>query len=160
MTNISQSFASAAWKRLKKNKGALLGLFIICIAILIALFAYLGIGMHPPEIPSAGPRERANFLYCYSINQTFYRPYPIIGNAFRKNGFGICFPITNHRKIRKSRLLSRLLKLPMLNNLLTWFIMTFRNAYLLTLSQNEDGTIDKYSQLENRKSELFVDITA
>jgi len=126
----------------------------------IALFAYLGIGMHPPEIPSAGPRERANFLYCYSINQTFYRPYPIIGNAFRENGFGICFPITNHRKIRKSRLLSRLLKLPMLNNLLTWFIMTFRNAYLLTLSQNEDGTIHKYSQLENWKSELFVDIAA
>jgi len=50
MTNISQSFASAAWKRLKKNKGALLGLFIICIAILIALFAYF---IAPDKTPNA-----------------------------------------------------------------------------------------------------------
>src|SRR5436190_23538274 len=36
----SQSFQAAAWRRLKKNKGAVFGLIIIAIAVLIALFAY------------------------------------------------------------------------------------------------------------------------
>jgi len=36
----SQSFANAASRRLKKNKGAIFGLFIIAIAVLVAVFAY------------------------------------------------------------------------------------------------------------------------
>jgi peptide/nickel transport system permease protein len=35
------SFTAQIWKRLKKNKGALFGLVIICIALFIALFGYL-----------------------------------------------------------------------------------------------------------------------
>lgn len=50
MSNASQSFAAAAWKRLKKNKGALLGLFIICIAVLFAIFAYF---IAPDKTPNA-----------------------------------------------------------------------------------------------------------
>jgi ABC-type dipeptide/oligopeptide/nickel transport system permease subunit len=40
MSNEATSFKPAAWKRLKKNKGALLGLFIIFIAVWVAIFAY------------------------------------------------------------------------------------------------------------------------
>lgn len=40
MSNISPSFQQAAWKRLKKNKGAVLGLVVIALAILVAIFAY------------------------------------------------------------------------------------------------------------------------
>jgi len=36
----SYSFSHQAWKRLKKNKGAMLGLVIIVIAILAAVFGY------------------------------------------------------------------------------------------------------------------------
>ena len=36
----SQSFQAAAWRRLKKNKGAVFGLIVIAIAVLIAVFAY------------------------------------------------------------------------------------------------------------------------
>lgn len=36
----SQSFQQAAWRRLKKNKGAVFGLVVIFIAVLIAIFAY------------------------------------------------------------------------------------------------------------------------
>ena len=36
----SQSFQAAAWRRLKKNKGALFGLIIIILATLAAIFAY------------------------------------------------------------------------------------------------------------------------
>ena len=50
MSNASQSFAAAAWKRLKKNKGALLGLFIICIAVFVAIFAYF---IAPDKTPNA-----------------------------------------------------------------------------------------------------------
>ena len=36
----SQSFQAAAWRRLKKNKGAVFGLVVICLAVLVAVFAY------------------------------------------------------------------------------------------------------------------------
>jgi ABC-type dipeptide/oligopeptide/nickel transport system permease subunit len=36
----SQSFQAAAWRRLKKNKGAVLGLVVIVLAVLVAIFAY------------------------------------------------------------------------------------------------------------------------
>ena len=40
MNNSSLSFQQAAWKRLKKNKGAIFGLVIIALAVLAATFAY------------------------------------------------------------------------------------------------------------------------
>jgi peptide/nickel transport system permease protein len=36
----SQSFQAAAWRRLKKNKGAVFGLVVIALAVLVAVFAY------------------------------------------------------------------------------------------------------------------------
>lgn len=36
----SRSFQQAAWRRLKKNKGALFGLIVITMAVIIAIFAY------------------------------------------------------------------------------------------------------------------------
>ncbi|MGH2564457.1 MAG: ABC transporter permease, partial [Ginsengibacter sp.] len=36
----SYSFSQNAWKRLKKNKGAMIGLAIICFSILVGIFAY------------------------------------------------------------------------------------------------------------------------
>jgi peptide/nickel transport system permease protein len=38
--NQSQSFSAAAWRRLKKNKGAMFGLIVIFISIFVAIFAY------------------------------------------------------------------------------------------------------------------------
>jgi ABC-type dipeptide/oligopeptide/nickel transport system permease subunit len=46
----SFSFKQQTWKRLKKNKAALLGLFIICIAVLLALFGYF---VAPDNSPNA-----------------------------------------------------------------------------------------------------------
>jgi ABC-type dipeptide/oligopeptide/nickel transport system permease subunit len=40
MNNVSPSFQQAAWQRLRKNKGAVFGLIVIILAILISLFAY------------------------------------------------------------------------------------------------------------------------
>ncbi len=36
----NQSFQQAAWRRLRKNKGAVFGLVVICLAALVAVFAY------------------------------------------------------------------------------------------------------------------------
>jgi peptide/nickel transport system permease protein len=36
----SQSYQAAAWRRLKKNKGAVFGLIVIVLAVLVAIFAY------------------------------------------------------------------------------------------------------------------------
>jgi ABC-type dipeptide/oligopeptide/nickel transport system permease subunit len=40
MSNTSPSFQLAAWKRLKKNRGAVFGLIVIALAVLVAIFAY------------------------------------------------------------------------------------------------------------------------
>ncbi|MDP4263188.1 MAG: ABC transporter permease [Bacteroidota bacterium] len=36
----SSSFQQAAWRRLRRNKGAMFGLVVICITIIVAVFAY------------------------------------------------------------------------------------------------------------------------
>jgi len=41
MNEQSISFRRAAWRRLKKNKGAMAGLFIIALSVFIAVFCYL-----------------------------------------------------------------------------------------------------------------------
>ena len=41
MNGRSQSFWQSAWRRLKKNKGAMAGLILILISILVAVFSYL-----------------------------------------------------------------------------------------------------------------------
>src|SRR6187200_1778764 len=46
----SLSFQKAAWKRLLKNKGAMCGLVVIALAILVAVFAYF---IAPDSSPNA-----------------------------------------------------------------------------------------------------------
>lgn len=45
----SDSFFNKAWRRLKKNKGAVAGLFVIGLAVLIAIFAYFLGNDHTPN---------------------------------------------------------------------------------------------------------------
>jgi ABC-type dipeptide/oligopeptide/nickel transport system permease subunit len=49
----NQTFQSAAWRRLKKNKGAMFGLVVIVLAILVAIFAYF---IAPDASPYANRR--------------------------------------------------------------------------------------------------------
>ena len=65
----SQSFQTAAWRRLKKNKGAVVGLIIIIIAVLIAIFAYFIAPDPSPfanriilEIGGENPGFKQNFI--------------------------------------------------------------------------------------------------
>ncbi|HEU4472500.1 MAG TPA: ABC transporter permease [Flavisolibacter sp.] len=41
MNGATTSFSQAAWQRLKKNKGAMAGLFLIILSIMVAVFSYL-----------------------------------------------------------------------------------------------------------------------
>jgi ABC-type dipeptide/oligopeptide/nickel transport system permease subunit len=47
---VSFSFSQNAWKRLKKNKGAVMGLIIICLSIFIGIFGYF---ISPDSTPNA-----------------------------------------------------------------------------------------------------------
>ena len=38
--NRTESFSAAAWRRLKKNRGAMVGLVLIALAVIVALFGY------------------------------------------------------------------------------------------------------------------------
>lgn len=53
MTDGNFSFQQAAWKRLKKNKGAIFGLFMIAVAILVSIFGYF---IAPDSTPYASRR--------------------------------------------------------------------------------------------------------
>ena len=77
------SFRAEMWKRLKKNKGALLGLFIIIIAVLISLFGYIIAPDNSPnadlqtvEIQAKKPGYNQQFLVIedlkHSSNQNWF----------------------------------------------------------------------------------------
>jgi SAM-dependent methyltransferase len=106
----------------------------------IRLYALLGIGLHPREIPNATARERGEFLYRYSIEQTYYRAPRHIGNALRHSGLDVCYVATNHRKLRKLGPLARLLNVGPLQRAATWAIMTFRVVNLLTRKPDPSRT--------------------
>ena len=67
--NPSPSFQQAAWKRLKKNKGAVAGIVVIIIAVLVAIFAYF-IALDPSpyanriilEIGGENPGYKQSFI--------------------------------------------------------------------------------------------------
>ena len=50
MSKRSDSFFKNAWRRLKKNKGAMFGLIVIAIAVIVAIFAYF---IAPDKTPNA-----------------------------------------------------------------------------------------------------------
>jgi ABC-type dipeptide/oligopeptide/nickel transport system permease subunit len=65
----SYSFSQNAWRRLKKNKGAMAGLIIICLSVIIGIFAYfLGVDSTPNadrqvvEIMASKPGRAQLFL--------------------------------------------------------------------------------------------------
>ncbi|MFL5771819.1 MAG: ABC transporter permease [Flavisolibacter sp.] len=69
MNGTSPSFWQAAWRRLKKNKGAMAGLVMIVLAVLIAVFSYLIAADSTPyanriilEIGGEKPGFQQNFL--------------------------------------------------------------------------------------------------
>ncbi|HTN06077.1 ABC transporter permease [Agriterribacter sp.] len=49
MQNVSSSFFQSAWRRLRKNKGAVFGLYLIALAVLTGVFAYLFAPDHSPN---------------------------------------------------------------------------------------------------------------
>jgi ABC-type dipeptide/oligopeptide/nickel transport system permease subunit len=68
-TNQSLSFQQAAWKRLRKNKGALFGLVVILLSVLVAVFAYFIAPDSSPnanrmivEIDGSKPGSRQSFI--------------------------------------------------------------------------------------------------
>jgi ABC-type dipeptide/oligopeptide/nickel transport system permease subunit len=72
----SFSFSQNAWRRLKKNKGAMVGLIIICLSVLIGIFAYfLGADSTPNadrqvvEIMASKPGRTQLFLRVKKAKQ-------------------------------------------------------------------------------------------
>jgi ABC-type dipeptide/oligopeptide/nickel transport system permease subunit len=65
----NNSIQADTWRRLKKNKGAVFGMIVICLAILMAAFAYILAPDHSPyanrmilEIGGEKPAHKQNFL--------------------------------------------------------------------------------------------------
>lgn len=98
----------------------------------IAMCCRLGIGIRPPEIPNAGPRDRADFLYRYSIGYTYYRPHAEIAKTLREAGLDVCYVVTNHRRLRRIPGYGLAIRIKPLRRALEWPLMTFGAMNLLT----------------------------
>ncbi len=106
----SLSFKQQTWKRLKKNKGAVFGLLIICIAVLVALFGYLiasdnstNADLQTVEIQAKKPGYTQQFL---KIEDRKYWGGTWIDHLFKgkKNHFTL-IPISGY-KIKNDSLLT------------------------------------------------------
>lgn len=103
-------------------------------------YASLGLGGRPPEIPGAGPAERAKFLYDYSVAHTFYRPYRQVAETLRRGGLDTCFTVTNHRRLRTSSALSRVVDAPALRPAIEWTLLTFVGVNIVTRRPSGGGS--------------------
>lgn len=80
MTTSNFSFRSEIWKRLKKNKGALFGLFIIILATLVSLFGYViapdnssNADLQTVEIQARKPGYSQQFLIMPDLKNSSYQ---------------------------------------------------------------------------------------
>jgi ABC-type dipeptide/oligopeptide/nickel transport system permease subunit len=104
LVNENYSFQQAAWKRLKKNKGAVFGLVIILLSILIALFGYFIAADQSPyanriilEIGSGKPGLKQDFILLKKENP------PLSTGFFQHLAYGkpdpcTYIPIVNYRE--------------------------------------------------------------
>ena len=112
MNERSISFRQAAWRRLKKNKGAMAGLFIILVSVFIAVFCYLIAPDPSPfanriilEIGGAKPGYTQNFLLVKKAQ-------PQSADFFSRLFFGKpdqfdYLPITTFKKVNDSLVAER-----------------------------------------------------
>jgi ABC-type dipeptide/oligopeptide/nickel transport system permease subunit len=84
MATTSSSFQQAAWRRLRRNKGAMFGLVVIVLSVLVAVFAYFIAPDSSPyanriilEIGGEKPGYRQTFLKVRNtrarINTSFFQ---------------------------------------------------------------------------------------
>jgi ABC-type dipeptide/oligopeptide/nickel transport system permease subunit len=78
MQQTSFSFSAQLWKRLKKNKGAMFGIFIISLAVLVSIFGYLlapdaspNADMQTVEIQAKKPGYSQLFLKIPDLKNSF-----------------------------------------------------------------------------------------
>lgn len=86
------SYNQQTWKRLKKNKGALLGLFIIATAVLLTIFGYLIAPDNSPnadlqtvEIQAKKPGYKQQFLKAPDFNNSTESWFAILLSGEKKN---------------------------------------------------------------------------
>jgi len=110
---MSESFSQNAWKRLKKNKGAMIGLAVICICVLMGIFAYFISTDSTPnadrqvvEIQARKPGFRQLFL---KVNKEKKISSPGLFNRllFGKEDQSLFIPINNFKEIADSVIIEK-----------------------------------------------------
>ena len=110
---MSESFSQNAWKRLKKNIGAMIGLAVICICVLMGIFAYFISTDSTPnadrqvvEIQARKPGFRQLFL---KVNKEKKISSPGLFNRllFGKEDQSLFIPINNFKEIADSVIIEK-----------------------------------------------------
>ncbi len=113
MNTFSQSIRQSAFRRLQKNKGAMAGLFIIALSIVVAIFAYFIAPDHTPyanrmilEIGGKKPGYMQRFILLkkQAIRTSFFNR---LVNG--KSDAYTFIPITDHFQTRDSVIVQKLI---------------------------------------------------
>lgn len=114
----------------------------------ISFWAHVGVGERPPQLFEASARQRAAYLYDYSVTQTFYASTSEIDSAFRNNGIDTLIIATNHRKLRKSRIARSTLNITVFDTLVSKLILTFCTGSIFTRKPLGDSDTANQNRLE------------
>ena len=94
MVTSNFSFRAEMWKRLKKNKDALIGLFIIILAVLVSIFGYIIAPDNSPnadlqtvEIQAKKPGYTQQFLVVEDFKHSSYQNWLTILLKGRQNNY-------------------------------------------------------------------------
>lgn len=86
MKQKSNTYYSQTFKRLRRNKGAIAGLIVICIAVVIALFAYILASDHSPNanriIPEIANKKPGFSIYLVHVKKEALPSSSVINQFF------------------------------------------------------------------------------
>ncbi len=94
--------------------------------LLIHAFVLMGREPNWVEVRGAPAAKKTDFYYQYTVENTFYRPYPAVRKSFEANGFEVAFTTLNHPRIRSNRILGGAMRNGLFRRILNHALLTFK----------------------------------
>jgi len=101
----------------------------------IVILIWVLLGIEPPweKLKQKTRIERANVLFDYIVNNTYYRDYHTVQKAFEQWGNKVEFVSVEHYKVKQmSSIIASLTQKEVFRGMLNWCLINFRAVCLLT----------------------------
>lgn len=92
------------------------------------IFIYVLFGREPNwiEVKNSTPREKTDYYYAYTVNNTFYRPYSKVRSVFEQAGFDVAFTTIEHPAVKANKILAPFTKGKRFRGWLNHLLLTFK----------------------------------